>query len=50
MNDITKKVKDVFSTEHVKRVLPKLFSIAEVENSRGDKVGMNVGTTREDIL
>jgi hypothetical protein len=34
----------------VKKNLPHLFEFAEIECSRGGKIGMQVGTVREDII
>ncbi|MBI2598579.1 MAG: ThaI family type II restriction endonuclease [Candidatus Diapherotrites archaeon] len=34
----------------IKERLPKLFRIAEIENSRAGKIGMEVGFTREKII
>ncbi len=36
--------------EKIKRKLPHLFNLAEVESSRAGKVGMEVGSLREKIL
>ncbi|MBI4016783.1 MAG: ThaI family type II restriction endonuclease [Candidatus Aenigmarchaeota archaeon] len=36
--------------EDIKRKLPKLFQIAEIEASRAGKVGMEVGSVREKII
>lgn len=36
--------------QRITRVLPTLFNIAELENRRGNRLGMEVGTTRERIL
>ena len=34
----------------IERVLPTLFNMAELENKRGNKLGMEVGTTRERVI
>jgi hypothetical protein len=36
--------------EKIKRKLPYLFHIAEIESSRAGKIGMQVGSLRENIL
>ena len=36
--------------EKIKRKLPYMFFIAEVEMSKSGKVGMEVGTLREQII
>lgn len=40
---------DELLREKVKNKLPYLFHIAELESSRANKIGMEVGSTREDI-
>lgn len=45
--------RELFSPPHAQRiirVLPTLFNIAELENRRGNGLGMEVGTARERIL
>ncbi len=45
--------RELFSTpykERIIRVLPTLFNIVELENRRGDRLGMEVGTARERVL
>ncbi len=37
-------------SEKIQRVLPVLFNIVELENKRGDRLGMEVGTARERVL
>ncbi len=37
-------------TSKIKTKLPKLFAIAELESSRAGKIGMEVGSVREQIL
>ncbi len=48
------QLKNLFENKYVRKVvrrkLPYLFTIANIENSRGGKVGMQVGNTREQIL
>lgn len=41
---------DAATVELVKRKLPRLFQIAEIESSRAGKTGMEVGSLRERIL
>ncbi len=41
---------DVKLVQKIQEKLPSLFYLAELENSRGNKVGMNVGSAREQIL
>lgn len=41
---------DMILIGRIKRKLPHLFSIAELESSRAGKIGMEVGSTREKIL
>ena len=36
--------------EKIKRKLPYLFNLAELESSRAGKVGMEVGSVRERII
>ena len=36
--------------ERIQRVLPTLFNMVELENRRGNKLGMEVGTARERVL
>ena len=36
--------------EKIQRVLPTLFNMVELENRRGNKLGMEVGTARERVL
>ena len=45
--------RELFSTpykERIIRVLPTLFNIVELENRRGNRLGMEVGTARERVL
>ena len=46
--------KDIFTSAEfqdlIKSKLPKLFEIAEVESTRGGKIGMEVGILRERVL
>src|SRR3989338_4795451 len=48
------EVKQIFQDSvlvaKIKERLPKLFRIAEIENSRAGKIGMEVGFTREKII
>jgi hypothetical protein len=41
---------DEFLVEKIKKKLPYLFNIAELESSRAGKIGMEVGSIREKIL
>lgn len=41
---------DVKLVEKIKRRLPYLFQLAELESSRGNKIGMEVGSVREKII
>ena len=41
---------DLALAEKIKRRLPYLFTLAEIESSRAGKVGMEVGSLREKIL
>ncbi len=45
-------MKELFSThsDKIKRVLPILFKMADLECSRGGKLGMEIGNMREKIL
>ncbi len=48
------EIKQIFSDENIinkiKSKLPKLFQMAELDNSRDGKLGMEIGSTRERIL
>ena len=48
------KITDLFSepiiTEKIRNKLPCLFNMAEIEASRGGKVGMEIGSVRERII
>ena len=54
MQENNNPVKDLFSDTHfvlrIKNKLPKLFHIAELENSRAGKIGMEVGSAREKVI
>ena len=54
MNENNNPVKDLVSDTHfvlrIKSKLPKLFHIAELENSRAGKIGMEVGSAREKVI
>lgn len=41
---------DKFFVSEIQKKLPKLFRIAEIESSRAGKIGMQVGSTRENVL
>lgn len=42
--------KDINTVKKVQEKLPKLFHIAELESSRANKIGMEVGSLRERII
>jgi hypothetical protein len=48
------QIKELFSdrklVDKIKRKLPQLFHLAELESSRAGKIGMEVGTVRERII
>ena len=48
------RIQDIFNDKklvsEIKEKLPKLFKIAEIESSRADKIGMEVGSLREKII
>lgn len=50
MSSISELFDDVSLVDKIKRKLPKLFYIAQLESSRAGKVGMEVGSSREKIL
>ena len=50
MMKIEKLFKDTDAIDKIKIKLPYLFNVAEIENSRAGKIGMEVGTTRERII
>jgi len=50
MYSIEKIFNDSVISKKVQTKLPYLFQIAELENSRAGKVGMQVGSVREDII
>jgi len=47
-------IEDIFGdtklVEEIQEKLPKLFNIAEIESSRAEKIGMEVGSLREKII
>lgn len=51
---MTSRLTELFEDEklvkRIKRKLPHLFQLAELESSRADKVGMEVGSVREKII
>lgn len=47
---LTELFEDKNLTERIQSRLPRLFRIAELESSRADKIGMEVGSARERIL
>ena len=50
MNQIRKLFSDKIIVAKIQNKLPKLFHLAELENSRAGKVGMEVGSVREKII
>lgn len=54
MNDYNSVYADIFSDDNlvqkIKDKLPELFLLAEIENSRNGKLGMEIGSARERIL
>ncbi len=52
--EVASPIKEFFSDSYliskVKKKLPKLFHIAELESSRAGKVGMEVGSVREKVI
>ena len=44
-----KLFKEPYKTK-IQRVLPILFNLVELENKRGKKLGMEVGTARERVI
>jgi len=50
MSRLEELFSDTSTVELVKRKLPKLFQMAELESSRAGKVGMEVGSLRERII
>ncbi|MCS7076954.1 MAG: ThaI family type II restriction endonuclease, partial [Bacteroidia bacterium] len=49
-SDITSLFTDNDIVQKIQKKLPKLFQIAELETTRGGKIGMEVGSLREKIL
>lgn len=51
---MSSRLKEIFEdmklVEKIKRKLPHLFTLAEIESSRAGKAGMEVGSLREKIL
>jgi len=51
---MAKKIHELFSKEEIvkkiKQKLPYLFQLAELDNSRDGKLGMEIGSTRERII
>ena len=50
MSDIRSIFTDSQIMSKIQSKLPKLFNLAEIESTRGGKIGMEVGTIRERIL
>jgi len=50
INELYKLLNDKETQEKIKKRLPYLFQLAELENSRGGSVTMEVGTARERII
>jgi hypothetical protein len=49
-NQLIEIFEDGKLTEKIKKRLPHLFQLAELEASRAGKVGMEVGSLREKII
>jgi hypothetical protein len=49
-NHLIEIFEDEKLVEKIKRRLPYLFQLAELESSRGGKTGMEVGSVRERII
>ncbi|MBX4196582.1 ThaI family type II restriction endonuclease [Candidatus Pacearchaeota archaeon] len=49
-NPLKELFSDTHLTSRIKKKLPKLFHIAELESSRAGKVGMEVGSVREKVI
>lgn len=51
---MTKKIHELFNEKHlikkIKEKLPYLFQLAEIDNSRDGKLGMEIGSARERIV
>lgn len=51
---MTKRIYEIFDEESlikkIKNKLPYLFQLAEIDNSRDGKLGMEIGSARERIL
>ena len=51
---MTRKIKDIFTNKilikEIQEKLPRLFQLAEIDNSRDGKLGMEVGSARERIV
>lgn len=50
MDSIDKIFNDLEVINQIQKKLPKLFQLAEVDNSRDGKIGMEIGSTRERII
>src|SRR3989344_2987386 len=48
--DINSIFKDKKTTQKIQKKLPYLFQLAELDNSRNGKLGMEIGSTRERIV
>jgi len=47
---ITELFQDAVSVEKIRKKLPRLFQLAELESQRAGKIGMEVGSIRERII
>ena len=50
LKTIDELFKDKFYISEIQKKLPKLFRMAEIESSRGGKIGMFVGSIRENVI
>ena len=50
MSKINKLFQDDNIVNKIQQKLPKLFQLAELDNSRDGKIGMEIGSTRERIV
>lgn len=49
-NELDELFNDKLMVSKIKKKLPKMFQIAEIESSRAGKIGMEVGSLREKII
>lgn len=50
MSNIDNIFQDSSVVKKIQDKLPKLFQLAELDNSRGGKLGMEIGSARERIV